>query len=173
VIDDPLELSFTHGDPGLRVVVLNDDGHPRLPTIIGHVAAVVGSLPVVVGPAADLSRVVAVVQAGAVDYLREDPEQTWVAAVERIVREAPVRAMRRNPAALGGRFSELMHTLQHDVKNPINNVLGYVELLSEIPGLKLSDDQMEFLSRIAANCRQMLDILDRFRRQTVELTGID
>ena len=58
-------------------------------------------------------------------------------------------------------LEEIQRGLDHDLRTPVANVLGFVDLVREAPGSALTPDQLEFLSRIEENCQQLLDMLSR------------
>jgi signal transduction histidine kinase len=60
-------------------------------------------------------------------------------------------------------FDEILRALDHDVRNPVANILGFVDLLREAPGAAYSAEQLEFLDRIDDNCRVLLRLMDRLR----------
>lgn len=62
---------------------------------------------------------------------------------------------------------QLLKVLQHDVKNPIGNVMGYVELLRD--GNEFSAEQLDLLKRIEHNCALVLEVLDRFSDTVADL----
>jgi len=59
-------------------------------------------------------------------------------------------------------FARRAHLLGHDLRNPIGSILGYVDLLRDMAGSKLDEEQHDFLGRIEANCNEMLRELVRF-----------
>lgn len=63
---------------------------------------------------------------------------------------------------------ELVRALEHDLRNPVGNILGYVDLLRSAEGPPLSEEQHEFLSRIEENCTVVLRLLDQLARRAAE-----
>jgi signal transduction histidine kinase len=60
-------------------------------------------------------------------------------------------------------FDELVRALDHDLRNPVANILGFVDLLRDTPGAEFTGEQLEFLSRIEDNCRTLLAMMTRLR----------
>ncbi len=65
-------------------------------------------------------------------------------------------------------LQQSLKALQHDVKNPIGNVLGYIDLLRE--GSTMSEEQLALLKRIELNCQLVLQALNRFSDTVVRET---
>jgi signal transduction histidine kinase len=57
--------------------------------------------------------------------------------------------------------AEVLRGLDHDLRNPVANILGFVDLVRDAPDAALTDDQRLFLERIDDNCRTLLEMLDR------------
>jgi len=57
-------------------------------------------------------------------------------------------------------FDDLVRALDHDLRSPVANILGFVDLLRD----GASSEQLEFLARIEDNCRVLLELVDRLRR---------
>ena len=66
------------------------------------------------------------------------------------------------------RIMELVRALEHDLRNPVGNILGYVDLLRNVEGPPLSEEQREFLARIEENCTAVLRLLDQLARRAAE-----
>ena len=60
------------------------------------------------------------------------------------------------------RLGELLTALEHDVKNPVGNILGYLALMRDDPHAALSDTQADFLGRIEHNCEIILRLVRQF-----------
>lgn len=60
-------------------------------------------------------------------------------------------------------FDALVRALDHDLRNPVGNILGFVDLLRDTPGADFTGEQLEFLSRIEDNCRTLLEMMTRLR----------
>ena len=58
-------------------------------------------------------------------------------------------------------LEEIRRGLDHDLRTPAANILGFIDLVRETPGSALTPDQLEFLSRAEENCQQLLDMLGR------------
>lgn len=58
-------------------------------------------------------------------------------------------------------LAEVLRGLDHDLRTPVANILGFVDLVREAPDAALTDDQRMFLDRIDDNCRTLLDLLVR------------
>jgi signal transduction histidine kinase len=65
----------------------------------------------------------------------------------------------------GGEMSldDIIRALDHDLRSPVANILGFVDLLRDAPSA-FSGEQLEFLARIEDNCRVLLDTVSRLRR---------
>lgn len=60
-------------------------------------------------------------------------------------------------------FDVIVRALDHDLRNPVGNILGFVDLLRDTPGADFTGEQLEFLSRIEDNCRMLLEMMTRLR----------
>jgi signal transduction histidine kinase len=58
-------------------------------------------------------------------------------------------------------LSQLVRTFEHDVKNPVGNILGYASLLREDEP-PLTADQADVVHRIEQNCETILAVLKQF-----------
>lgn len=65
-------------------------------------------------------------------------------------------------ASAGRQLDQLLAGLEHDLKNPIANILGYLALLRDDPDETLSPAQAELLTRIEQNCQTTLRLLQDF-----------
>src|SRR5215470_9754574 len=63
----------------------------------------------------------------------------------------------------GDSFDDIVKALDHDLRNPVANILGFVDLLRDTPGAAFTGEQLEFLTRIEDNCRTLLEMLTRLR----------
>src|SRR5512139_3802828 len=70
-----------------------------------------------------------------------------------------------NPSEL----KQLLARLEHDVRNPIGNVIGYIDLLRE--GDSMNSEQLDLLQRIERNCEMVLQVVERFS-ETIENLAI-
>ena len=64
---------------------------------------------------------------------------------------------------LNDTFDDIVRALDHDLRNPVANILGFVDLLRDTPGASFTGEQLEFLTRIEDNCRTLLEMLTRLR----------
>jgi signal transduction histidine kinase len=60
-------------------------------------------------------------------------------------------------------LDDIIKALDHDLRSPVANILGFVDLLRDAPSA-FSGEQLEFLARIEDNCRVLLDTVNRLRR---------
>jgi signal transduction histidine kinase len=60
-------------------------------------------------------------------------------------------------------FEDIVRALDHDLRNPVANILGFVDLLRDSPGAAFSGEQLEFLGRIEDNCKTLLAMMARLR----------
>jgi signal transduction histidine kinase len=58
-------------------------------------------------------------------------------------------------------LSRLLQILEHDIKNPVGNILGYAALLSE-DGAPLTAEQADVVKRIEQNCETILHVVQQF-----------
>ena len=58
-------------------------------------------------------------------------------------------------------FDVIVKALDHDLRNPVANILGFVDLLRDTPGATFTREQLEFLGRIEDNCRTLLRMMRR------------
>ena len=57
-------------------------------------------------------------------------------------------------------LAAVLRGLDHDLRTPVANILGFIDLVRDAPGSALSGDQQLFLERIEDNCRQLLEMLE-------------
>jgi signal transduction histidine kinase len=127
--------------------------------------------PIVISSDSDPKRVVAAMRAGAADYLIRDDDGHYLRELDTRLRELMRAGPPNTPRAMAIRLSQLAHALYHDARNPINNILGFAELLLEIPGTKLSPDQAHFMVRVRSNGDKLLEILHNFVETADRLAG--
>jgi signal transduction histidine kinase len=60
-------------------------------------------------------------------------------------------------------LDDIVRALDHDLRNPVANILGFVDLLRDTPGVEFSGEQLEFLGRIEDNCKTLLDMMAKLR----------
>lgn len=58
-------------------------------------------------------------------------------------------------------LNRLLRSFEHDMKNPVGNILGYASLLREDEP-PLSADQADVVDRIEQNCETILAVLKQF-----------
>lgn len=68
----------------------------------------------------------------------------------------------------GESVDDIVRALDHDLRNPVSNILGFVDLLRETPGAVFTGEQLEFLGRIEDNCHNLLEMLARLRDIALE-----
>lgn len=68
-------------------------------------------------------------------------------------------------ASMSGRdetaLRQLVRAFEHDVKNPVGNILGYASLLRE-DDTPLTADQADVVHRIEQNCETILTVVRQF-----------
>lgn len=142
-----VDMDLPGGD-GLALLGQLHHDHPALPLV-----AIAGD--------GDERLAVQAMQRGAVDYVTHDE-------VSALLSRAAAAVVERTRAArvLEQTKSDLVGIVTHDLKNPVANVVGYVDLLLDADQ-PLSDRQRNLLSRIKDNAMFMLeliaDILDAAR----------
>jgi signal transduction histidine kinase len=127
--------------------------------------------PIVVSSDSDPKRVVAAMRAGAADYLIRDKDGNFLRGLDTRLRELMAASPPNTPRAMAIRLSQLAHAVYHDARNPINNILGFAELLLDIPGTKLSPDQAHYMVRVRSNGDKLLEILRDFVETADRLAG--
>jgi signal transduction histidine kinase len=60
-------------------------------------------------------------------------------------------------------LDEIVRALDHDLRNPVANILGFVDLVRDAPDGALSREQLEFLDRIDENCWMLLKMFEQLR----------
>jgi len=58
---------------------------------------------------------------------------------------------------------QIVRALDHDLRNPVANILGFVDLLRDSPNASYNAEQLEFMTRIEDNCHALLDMIQRLR----------
>jgi signal transduction histidine kinase len=74
-----------------------------------------------------------------------------------------VSVLMATPSELTDTFDDIVRALDHDLRNPVANILGFVDLLRDGQGAQFTDEQLEYLSRIEDNCRTLLSMMTRLR----------
>ena len=133
---------------------------------------------------------VAVMKAGAHDYLMKDNLTRLAPAVRRELAEAQTRrkrrqaeeALRRSNLELQARTDELdafAHTVAHDLKSPLALIIGYAELLDQEGQTFCETELRSAQHAIALTARKMNAIIDALlllagvRQAAVELAPLD
>lgn len=122
--------------------------------------------PVVLSKEHSAEAIVAAMRAGAVDYVVKDSNGHYRTDMVRRLRSLRLSTPDLPAGELARRFRNLSRELAHDLRNPIGNALGYVELLRDTTANTLPPDQAQFLSRIKANCDMALELVAQFVRTT-------
>jgi len=156
-------------DHGISLAVLDADAIEagELNAIVERLAQEPGIWPVVVSARVDANVIVAAMRAGAVDFVQRNGAADAAAIAERL-RKLPEQ-IAGGTRELGDEHVKLMRKFQHDVKNPINNILGYAELLLDNPTTKIGGEPVQFIQRIQANGLLALEILKKFAEQAAGL----
>jgi signal transduction histidine kinase len=126
---------------------------------------------IVVSSDSDPKRIVAAMRAGAADYLVRDENGSYLRTLDARLGELMSAGPPNTPRAMALRLSQLAHTVYHDARNPMNNILGFTELLLDIPGTKLSPDQAHYMVRVRSNGNKLLEILREFIETADGLAG--
>ena len=63
-------------------------------------------------------------------------------------------------AQTGPPLDAIVRGLDHDLRNPVANILGFADLIRVADGGALTRDQQEFLRRIEHNCHALLTMLE-------------
>jgi signal transduction histidine kinase len=58
---------------------------------------------------------------------------------------------------------EILRAFEHDLRIPVANILGFVDLLRDTAPTPYTGEQLEFFERIEDNCRTLLAMCDRLR----------
>lgn len=69
----------------------------------------------------------------------------------------------------GDPLAEVLRGLDHDLRNPVANILGFVDLVRIAQGAALTAEQELFLERIDDNCHQMLAMLERLTQRAKQV----
>jgi two-component system, sensor histidine kinase and response regulator len=121
-------------------------------------------------------------EAGAVDYVTKPIQQEEVLARinSHLTLRKLQRALEENNRELQYQNQELesfAHTVAHDLKNPINVIVNYTEMLLE--DFQLEEQAIECVDNIGLASRKMTDIINSLlllassRKQAVEMKLID
>lgn len=143
----------------IRFVICDADDLPAERCVA--VAQSPGARTIIVGRSADAERILGYFRAGACDYI----SLTGSGDGDRILES--VDALRAGgglaPAAqLVGAVQRLVGRLQHDLKNPIGNILGYIDILRDETDVPPTEEQIDLLRRVEQNCENALALIARF-----------
>ena len=114
----------------------------------------------------DEALAVQAVRAGAQDYLvkgQADSRLLVRAMRYAIERKQAEEALRHYAAELQARNDELdafAHTVAHDLKSPLGNILGYIDLLNEFHAEMSNAERQEHLDAVRWMGRKMTNIID-------------
>lgn len=135
----------------------------ELAPVIERLAREPGFRVIVTGVELESERIVDAMRSGATDVL----DWKTLGAAEFVSRIALLPEI--VPGANRTSDDEILRLRKflHDVKNPINNILGYSELLLENPTTKIEGEGAHFVDRMRVNCMQALDIIKVFADEVV------
>lgn len=66
---------------------------------------------------------------------------------------------------------EFLAGMSHDLRTPLNSVIGFSNVLLKIAPAKLSAQEIEYLERVRANGVQLLDIVDDLLARAAQAHG--
>jgi signal transduction histidine kinase len=66
-------------------------------------------------------------------------------------------------------LAEVLRGLDHDLRNPVANILGFVDLVRIAQGAALTAEQEMFLERIDDNCNQLLEMLAKLTERAKQV----
>jgi len=131
---------------------------------------------------------------GARDYIVKDVEGGYLdllpPVIDRVIyqhrlaeeKQQADEALRQYTAELKARNEELdafAHTVAHDLKNPLNNVINSADLLAQGDTTMLDEERQECLQTIVRNALKMSNIIDELlllagvRKTQVEIEPLD
>lgn len=116
---------------------------------------------------------------GAVDYVTKPIQQEEVLA--RVNTHLTIRKLQKELEAQNLELDAFAHTVAHDLKNPLNAVMGFADLLAEVVSEKLDSDEetLEYLNSLKLASRKMMDIIESLlllagvSKQQVELQPLN
>ncbi len=134
-----------------------------------------------------------ITKSGEVRWLVDHARPVWDEAEQRVVRilgaaqdithrKLAAEALRRRTTELEARNEELdafVHTVAHDLKNPLNTIIGFAELLEKDRGRLPAEDRQLYRQIIARRGRTMVNIIDELlllagvRKATVKMAPLD
>lgn len=77
------------------------------------------------------------------------------------VRDSEVQSGADNLEHLGFRATELPANLAHDLRSPLNAIIGFTELVYEGMAGPVTDEQKEDLEIVVTSARRLLDLINR------------
>jgi len=173
VADGPLpDLDQRLKDDACCVVLDGDamEGSAHL-AFLRRVSRQRNAVAVTVSSDASPERIVAAMRAGAADYILRDTEGKYLRDLADRLQELLQADSPHTAGAVAAQFNRLAHRLYHDVRNPINNILGFLELLLDIPTTKMTGEQRHFLVRARSNSNKVLDLLREFIETADRMAG--
>ncbi len=117
---------------------------------------------------------------GAVDYVTKPIQQEEVLA--RVNTHLTIRKLQKELEAQNQELDAFAHTVAHDLKNPLNSVMGFADLLAEVVSEKLDlldEETLEYLNNLKLASRKMMDIIESLlllagvSKQQVELQPLN
>ncbi|WP_353569911.1 response regulator [Candidatus Albibeggiatoa sp. nov. BB20] len=97
-------------------------------------------------------------EAGAVDYVTKPIQQDEVLA--RITTHLTIRELQKSLQQKNQDLEAFAHTVAHDIKNPVNAITGYTELLIEDLSDSLDTDSLDILKKIYSAGENITNITD-------------
>jgi signal transduction histidine kinase len=95
---------------------------------------------------------------GAVDYVTKPIQQEEVLA--RVNTHLTIRQLQKELQAQNEELEAFAHTVAHDLKNPLNAVMGFAEMLAENAIGRLDDESLDYLENLRLASRKMGDIIE-------------
>ncbi len=95
---------------------------------------------------------------GAVDYVTKPIQQEEVLA--RVNTHLTIRKLQKELQTQNDELDAFAHTVAHDLKNPLNAVLGFAEMLGENAADHLDAESLEYLEGLQTASRKMVDIIE-------------
>ncbi len=161
-----------------------------------RILAARGPLPpvIMITGAGNEKTAVEALKMGARDYIVKDVEGGYLellpAVIDRVIyqhrlaeeKQQADEALRQYAAELKARNEELdafAHTVAHDLKNPLNNVVNSADLLARDDTTMLDEERQECLQTMVRNALKMSNIIDELlllagvRKMQVEVGPLD
>jgi DNA-binding response OmpR family regulator len=107
---------------------------------------------------ADISDKVRGFDAGAIDYVTKPlhAEEVWA----RVRTHLTIRALQQEMAERISELDAFVHTVAHDLKNPLGRIVTGLDLLQELAMSLLDEQTQEILAISLGGSRQMVQIID-------------